>query len=269
MKDPTEIYAGVIFYSHLTAKRKEIAAFMAHNTLILMVNGQLTLETTEHTTTLVKGDMMLVGKNQLATLTKTPSAEGNYETIVIVLQEDLLRTIALEERIEIRQAYNGSPFVLIPPNDFMQGYFQSVIPYVRNPDEKIRAAMGMLKVREGVTLLLHAMPSLRSLLFDFSAAHKIDLKKFMLSHYHYNIPVEKFAQLTGRSLAAFKRDFKKVFNAAPRQWLLEKRLVEARHLIEKKNKKASAIYLGLGFESLSHFSRTFKKMFGKAPSTYS
>ncbi|SFW17141.1 AraC family transcriptional regulator [Chitinophaga sancti] len=266
MKDPTEILTGVIFYSHLTSKRKEVAAFMAHNTLILMVEGQLSIETAGGKTILQKGDIMLVGKNQLATLTKIPSAEGNYETIVIVLQEDLLRTIALEEKIEVREPYTGSPFVLIPPNDFMQGYFQSVLPYVRHPDKKIRASMGMLKVREGVTLLLYAMPSLNSLLFDFSAPYKIDLKKFMLSHYHFNLPVEKFAQLTGRSLAAFKRDFKKVFDAAPRQWLLEKRLVEARHLIEKKNKKPSAIYLDLGFESLSHFSRTFKKMFGKVPS---
>ncbi|WP_286895100.1 helix-turn-helix domain-containing protein, partial [Sphingobacterium sp. UBA6317] len=40
---------------------------------------------------------------------------------------------------------------------------------------------------------------------------------------------------------------------------------EARHLIERKNKKPSAIYLDLGFETLSHFSSAFKKKFGKAP----
>lgn len=268
MKDPTEILSGVIFYAHLSTQKKETGAFLTHNTLILMVSGQLTIETSSQKITLQKGDMMLVGKNQLGQLTKTPSEEGSYESIVIILQEDLLRTIALEEKIEIRQKYSGSPFVMIPPNDFMQGYFQSVIPYVRNPDEKITMAMGMLKVREVVTLLVHAVPALNNLLFDFSAPYKIDLKAFMLHHYHYNVPVEKFAELTGRSLAAFKRDFKKVFDAAPRQWLLEKRLLEARHLIAKKNKKPSAIYLDLGFESLSHFSRTFKKMFGKAPSEY-
>jgi AraC-like DNA-binding protein len=55
---------------------------------------------------------------------------------------------------------------------------------------------------------------------------------------------------------------------APRQWLLDRRLIEARHLIEHKDEKPSAFYLDLGFESLSHFSHTFKKKYGKAPSEW-
>lgn len=95
--------------------------------------------------------------------------------------------------------------------------------------------------------------------------HKIDLEKFMLHNFHFNVPVEKFAQLTGRSLAAFKRDFMKTFGTPPRHWLQNKRLNEAKHLIENKHLTPSAIYLDLGFESLSHFSHSFKKKFGKAP----
>ena len=155
--------------------------------------------------------------------------------------------------------------MLIPGNAFLHGFFQSLIPYVRQPEEKLATALGMLKVKEVVQLLLHAMPELKGFLFDFSEAYKIDLEKFMLSNFHFNFPVEKFAQLTGRSLAGFKRDFQKTFGSAPRQWLQEKRLTEAQHLIERKHKKPSAIYLDLGFESLSHFSHSFKKKFGKAP----
>ena len=214
------------------------------------------------------GEMLLIGKNQLGEITKTPLPGESYETIIIILQEDLLRKIALEEQIEMQQKYTGPPNILIPTNDYLRGYFQSVIPYVRNPAEKITEAMGLLKVKEGVQLLLHAMPGLSKFLFDFSEPYKIDLEKFMLSHFHFNVPVEKFAQLTGRSLAGFKRDFKKTFDTSPRQWLQEKRLMEARYLIEKKNKKPAAIYLDLGFESLSHFSHSFKKKFGKAPSEW-
>ncbi|SFD16339.1 AraC-type DNA-binding protein [Chitinophaga sp. CF118] len=241
---------------------------MGHNTLVLQVSGLFTLETASQKISMRRGEMLLIGKNQLGQITKTPLPDEDYETIVISLQEDLLRKIALEEQIEIQQKYAGPPNILIPTNDFLRGFFQSVIPYVRNPEEKIPAAMGILKVKEGVKLLLHAMPGLSSFLFDFSEPYKIDLEKFMLRNFHFNVPVEKFAQLTGRSLAGFKRDFKKTFGTPPRQWLKERRLVEARHLIEKKNRKASAIYLDLGFESLSHFSHSFKKRFGKAPSEW-
>jgi AraC-like DNA-binding protein len=259
---------GFIFYGYHSAMRKEKVCFLAHNTLVMQVSGQFTLETSGQTISMKGGEMLLVGKNQLGTITKTPLPGENYETIVITLQEDMLRKIALEEQIEVQQKYTGAPNILIPGNDFLQGYLQSIIPYVRNPSEKLTDAMGILKVKEGVRLLIHTMPVLRQFLFDFSEPYKIDLKQFMISNFHFNVPIEKFAQLTGRSLAGFKRDFKKIFDTSPRQWLQEKRLTEARHLIEKKNRKPSAIYLDLGFESLSHFSTSFKKMFGRAPSEW-
>lgn len=242
--------------------------FLSHNTLVLQVSGHFTLETYSQKISMTGGEMLLIRKNQLGQITKTPLPGEDYETIVISLQEDLLRKIALEEQVDTNQRYTGPANVLIPKNDFLQGYFQSIIPYVRNPEQNITADMGLLKVREAVKLLLYARPDLSKFLFDFSEPYKIDLEKFMLGHFHFNFPVEKFAQLTGRSLAGFKRDFKRTFNAPPRQWLHERRLMEARYLIEKKNKKPSAIYLDLGFESLSHFSHSFKKKFGKAPSEW-
>lgn len=268
MTNPNEIVPGVIFYSYHSTLRKDKVGFMAHTTLVLQVSGEFILETASQRISMRGGEMLLIHKNQLGQITKTPLPGENYETIVITLQEDLLRKIALEEQIDMQQKYVGPPNILIPSNDFLKGYFQSIVPYVRNPAQKLTEEMGMLKVKEGVKLLLHTMPGLRTFLFDFSEPHKIDLEKFMLSNFHFNIPVEKFAQLTGRSLAAFKRDFKKAFDASPRQWLQERRLTEAVYLIEKKHRKPSSIYLDLGFESLSHFSHSFKKRFGKAPSEW-
>ncbi|GAB3781413.1 hypothetical protein GCM10028818_35460 [Spirosoma horti] len=265
MTSPAEILPGVIFYSYHAAERKEKVCVWNHHTLILQVSGQFILETSGQTVSMGAGDMLLIGKNQLGTLTKTPPPGGNYETIVISLQEDLLRKIALEEKLQADQKYIGSPNRLIPSNDFLQGYFHSIVPYARSSGASMTDEMGILKLKEGVKLLLLALPELRHLLFDFSVPYKIDLEKFMLSNFHFNVPIEKFAQLTGRSLAAFKRDFVKTFGAPPRHWLQDKRLSEARHLIETKHQKPSAIYLELGFESISHFSYSFKKKFGMAP----
>jgi AraC family transcriptional regulator, exoenzyme S synthesis regulatory protein ExsA len=265
MKSPTEILPGVIFYSYLSAERKEKVCFWNHHTLVLQVSGQFTMETLGQTVSTTGGEMLLIGKNQAGTLTKTPLPGANYETIVISLQEDLMRKIALEEKIEADGKYIGPANILIPSNDFLQGYFQSIVPYARSSEATMTDKMGILKVKEGVKLLLLAMPALRNFLFDFSEPHKIDLERFMLNNYHFNIPIEKFARLTGRSLAGFKRDFLKTFGVPPRRWLQEKRLNAAKYLIETKHQRPSAIYLDLGFESLSHFSHSFKKKFGKTP----
>jgi AraC-like DNA-binding protein len=265
MTNHQEILPGVIFHAYLSSARKEKVCFWNHHTLVLQVSGEFLLETTAQRVSMQAGEMLLIGKNQLGTITKTPLPGGNYETIIISLQEDLLRKIALEEKIEQGSKYLGPPNILVPPDEFLQGYFQSVIPYARRMSEALTEEMGMLKIKEGVKLLLNALPGLRSFLFDFAEPHKIDLEKFMLSNYHFNLPVGKFAQLTGRSLAGFKRDFQKTFGLPPRQWLQTKRLNEARRLIEEKRQKPSAIYLDLGFESLAHFSASFKKKFGKSP----
>lgn len=262
MKNPTEIITGVLFYSFLSETRKEKVGFFEQSALILLVSGNFKLETATEKIALKQGEMLLLRKNQLGELTKIPTENGGYQSIVIFLKEDLLRKIALEEKIATVRKYTGPQNFVIPRNDFLLGFFQSVLPYVKT-ENVIPDALGILKVREAVQLLLHTIPELTEFLFDFSEPHKIDLEKFMVNNYHFNVPVEKFAQLTGRSLASFKRDFQKVFGMPPRQWLQDRRLKEARHLIE--NKKPSSIYLDLGFESLSHFSHAFKKKFGKAP----
>ena len=265
MESPSEILPGVIFYSYLSSERKEKACIWNHHTLVLQISGQMVLETSEQYLTISAGEVLLIHKNQLGTLIKTPEPGGQYETVVISLQEDLIRKIILEEKIEAYGKYFGLPNLIIPSDDFLNGYFQSIIPYARNSGAEMTDEMGLLKVKEGIKLMLMAVPELRNFLFDFSEPYKIDLEKFMLSNYHFNIPVEEFSKLTGRSLSGFKRDFQKTFGMPPRKWLQEKRLNEAKHLIESKNKRPSSIYLDLGFESLSHFSQAFKKRFGKAP----
>ena len=123
-----------------------------------------------------QGQMLLIRKNQLGELTKTPLDGKDYQTIVICLKEELLRQIALEQQLEPDKKYSGPPNIIVPGNDFLHAFFQSIIPYVRHSNEKITDAVGMLKIKEVVLLLLHTMPELKDYLFDFSEPYKIDLE---------------------------------------------------------------------------------------------
>ena len=88
----------------------------------------------------------------------------------------------------------------------------------------------------------------------------------MNKNFHFKVELNRFAYLTGRSLATFKRDFEKLFHITPSRWLLQKRLQEAYYQIKEKGKAPSDVYMDLGFEDLSHFSFAFKKQYGLAPS---
>jgi AraC-like DNA-binding protein len=88
----------------------------------------------------------------------------------------------------------------------------------------------------------------------------------MIHVVEHNYAVSELAKLTGRSLSAFKRDFYQAFATTPHQWLLGKKIDQARHLLDVEKMKASQIYYMLGFNELSHFSAAFKKITGVAPS---
>jgi len=208
--------------------------------------------------------MLLVRKYQFVKVTKAPVDNENQKAILFILKDDILRKYAIENQIETDEKFQGHSNIRIFENAFLEGFFNSLIPYYQS-NRQISTQLCILKVKEAVELLLQTKPGLKNFLFDFSEPHKIDLEKVMLSNYKFNVPIEDFAKLTGRSLAAFKRDFQRQFGLPPRQWLRSKRLTEAHHQIETNKKKPSSIYLELGFESLAHFSYSFKKQFGYAP----
>ena len=87
----------------------------------------------------------------------------------------------------------------------------------------------------------------------------------MQNNFMFNMPLEKFAYLTGRSLTTFKRDFQKLYNQSPQRWLTRRRLELAYYQLVEKKRKPVEVYLETGFENLSHFSFAFKKHFGYSP----
>jgi AraC-like DNA-binding protein len=144
-------------------------------------------------------------------------------------------------------------------------YMASIVPYLHAEGINTDMLAG-LKAKEAILLLLRLDPQLKNLLFDFSEPGKIDLEAYMNKHFNFNVEMKRFAYLTGRSLATFKRDFEKIFHTSPNRWLQQKRLNEAYYLIREKGKKPSEVYLEVGFEDFSHFSYAFKKAFGTPPS---
>ena len=50
---------------------------------------------------------------------------------------------------------------------------------------------------------------MQEILFDFAEPGKPDLQEFMLRNYMFNIPITKFAGLTGRSFVYLSKGFQK------------------------------------------------------------
>lgn len=226
--------------------------------------GETHVETADKSVVYKEGSIILARKNQLLRSTKIPGKTGEFKSVAILLNETILRKYVTEHKITEQERYTGESILEIKPDPFFKGYFASLLPYAESSSKKGNP-LSDLKIYEAIELLIGQNPKLTSFLFYFGEPYKIDLEQFMVQNYKFNVPIEKFAMLTGRSIAAFKRDFKATFNQSPRQWLQEQRLSEAYRLIAKKRQKPADIYLDIGFENLSHFYFSFKQKYGVTP----
>jgi AraC-like DNA-binding protein len=213
--------------------------------------------------TLKSGEYSLVCKNRLARYNK--ERENNeFEKVVIIFDEKFLRMFQEKHKTRATKFKPTEAFLPLNENELIPSFIRSLMPYY-NGARKINETFADIKREELLIILLQSQPELSGVFFDFGIPEKINLEAFMNRNYKFNVSIQRFAYMTGRSLSAFKRDFQTTFNATPNHWLVQKRLQEAYFLIDKKNKKPSEIYLDLGFEDLSHFSFAFKKRFGLAP----
>jgi AraC-like DNA-binding protein len=210
--------------------------------------------------TLKSGEYCIVRKNRLVRYNKQKEND-EFEKVVIIFDEAFLKKFQEKHPSPISKLKPEEAFLLLNDNKLIPDFICSLTPYY-NAAGKIDEAFIDVKREELLVILLRAQPELVNVFFDFGMPEKINIEVFMNRNYRFNVSVKRFAYLTGRSLSAFKRDFKEIFNEAPNRWLIQKRLQEAHFLIDNECKKPSKIYLELGFEDLSHFSFAFKKLFG-------
>ncbi len=259
-----------IAYSCYYNQNREGEQFSAEHVLSFQISGTLTVNTLNKEYIFKEGDFRFIKRNQLIKFLKQPTAENAFKSVSIYLDQNTLRNYSIQYNIEksISKNTEKEAVLYIKENPLLKSFMDSLLPYLKE-DQGINQELQTLKLHEVITILLQCKPELKEILFDFNEPGKIDLEVFMKKNFLFNVDLNRFAYLTGRSLATFKRDFQKIFNNSPSRWLQQKRLEEAYFLIKEKNRRPSEVYLETGFEDLSHFSFAFKNKYGVSPSKLS
>lgn len=250
-----------IAYSCYVTKSREGEQFIPDHVFSYQVSGTMIITDGTNEYPFAPGTFRFGRRNQLVKFIKVPPEGGEFRSLSVRFEQPFLRNLMMEAGYEPVTHKNDGMVPDLKPNPWFKSYFDSLMPYAEIDDKELIG----LKLKEAALMLLKTNPEVKDILFDFSEPGKIDLEAFMNKNFHFNVRLDRFAHLTGRSLATFKRDFEKLFHQTPSRWLQQRRLQEAHYLIKEKGKTASDIYLDLGFEDLSHFSFAFKKQYGLAP----
>ena len=237
--------------------------FIPEHFFLYLVEGNMTAYDGNREYRIQSGDSGIARRNHLAKYNKQ-KVSGQFEKVVVIFDQDFLKSFNESHRFPAAKPFTDDALVQLDKNPMVDGFVRSLTLYL-NENGNIQQDFLDVKRSELLLILLKLKPELAGIFFDFGQPEKLDLEAFMNKHYKFNVSIERFAYMTGRSLSAFKRDFAKTFNDTPSRWLVQKRLNEAHFLIQKKGRLPSDVYLELGFEDLSHFSFAFKKAFGRTP----
>lgn len=259
-------YSGIFLSCFADYSEKCIHSTPEH-VLVYLYAGEQVIEDRNKTITLRAGECAFIRRDHRINMYKNSKGEELYKGISLTFKRNVLRDFYSrmnKSKIPDDVKISDQTVFKLEPSPAIESLFQSLTPYF-NSNIKPTEGVTHLKLLEGIDALLNSNEQLYPILFDFAEPWKIDLPEFLNNHYMEDLSMEQIASFTGRSLATFKRDFKKISNLTPQKWLIKKRLEMAYIKIKEEKRKVQDVYLEVGFKNPSHFSTAFKKQYGIPP----
>lgn len=231
----------------------------AHAELFYATQGRGSLQIADATIPLRAGDCFLINPYVMHTELSDPSEPLEY--IVIGLNrvvfngpdEDHLRYVLLDDRANQR--------VLLP-------YFEDILREFSSeqPDylEVCASILDVLLLKIG----RHTRMDVSSADMARISSECAEAKRLIDEHFQEEITLDWLAQQAGISKYYLSRTFHGYFSVSPMQYLCQRRIHEARHLLTTTDHSQDDIAGLCGFSSSSYFSQAFKRVAGLNPSEY-
>jgi AraC-like DNA-binding protein len=252
-----------VVLSCLSEKYLRNEVMLNDHCFVRIISGEIKIVLSDTSQIFGPGDTLLFPRRQLSTVIQYPKDNKPYQCVLMILKRERLKDYYSRNRTDENTEFSTA-LRSYERHPLFESYFGSLLPYFDLQNELPEKLLA-IKMEEALTILRTIDGSVDAVLADFTEPGKIDLADFMEQNYRYNMPLEKFSYLTGRSLTTFKRDFNHIYGDTPQRWLTKKRLKLAHYMLSESKQKPVEIYREVGFENLSHFSYAFKKQFGYPP----
>lgn len=237
--------------------------YITEHVVCHVISGEMRVTEYNKQTIYGAGNTFLLRRNGLIKCERKPGEHpGQFKVIFIVLRKEFLEHFSLLHETKSDRYIEAKPQVLLLKNTpSIIGLFNSLVPYLEAHTIP-SLAITENKLHELLICLYEQSLGIDDWLFDQVETGTLDLAEFMERNFMFNVPISKFAELSGRSVWTFQRHFLKIFGLRAGTWLLQRRLQAAHEMLLNSDRKPSQIYIEIGFEDFSHFSKSFKKFYG-------
>lgn len=216
------------------------------------------------TITLTDGDLIAVPKG-VRLQSDFVSQDGPLQAILIFCSDHFLRKLVEHRAL----AEMGTP----PKSEYIAAH-PSLTAFMEN----------MIHIYEPLSVneeLVHS--KMTELMFLLDTLHQGDflgalyvpdtnrprsIQNVMRLYKGQNFSSKEIAELSGRSIASFNRDFRKTYGTSYTQWKIGQKLERSCEMLEHTEKSITEIAFENGYESVSYFIEQFGKAYGTSPFKY-
>ncbi|MCP2029719.1 AraC-like DNA-binding protein [Flavobacterium sp. HSC-32F16] len=198
---------------------------------------------------------------------------SNCEIVIITFYPEILKKIYDKEFPLLLQKPNNVVSNKSSEkinNDFLiQKYIEGLLFYFENPS-LINEDILVLKVKEIILLLSQTQnsESVRLILSQLFSPSTFSFKQIIEANLLSQLTIEELAHTCNLSVSSFKREFAKIYNDTPANYIKAKKLEKAAELLELSDKRISTIAFDCGFNDLANFTKSFTRQYNTSPTNY-
>ena len=195
--------------------------------------------------------------------------DSDFCMLAFFISDDIIKNAITEISGSIQVAEsvkNEFQMAYIKNDPLLDIYFQGMLHHFRNVSQPIDTLLD-IKFKELIIQLISSNknPEITKYFIELSHKNHQSIPFVMEQNFSFNLSLEEFAKLSGKSLSTFKREFQEYYSTTPGKWLIDKRLQKASLLLNDEALNISQVAYQSGFKDNSHFGRVFKDKFGYTP----
>lgn len=204
---------------------------------------------------------------------RDPILRNNNEVVIVHFHPSILKKIYDRELPLLLQ----SPKNIVSNkstekinNDFLiQKYIEGLLFYFENPS-LVNEDVLVLKLKEIMLLLSQTrnVEAIQVILSQIFSPATYTFKQVIEAHLFSQLTIEELAQQNNLSVSSFKREFAKLYNDTPANYIKNKKLEKAAQLLLISGERITAIAFECGFNDLASFTKSFQDKYNTTPTNY-
>lgn len=201
------------------------------------------------------------------------NSKGNCEIVIVTFHPDIVKKIYERELPVLFQtpknAVSGKSGEKINNDFLIHKYIEGLLFYFENPS-LVNEDILILKCKE-IILLLSQTRNAEAVQIIFSQLFSpttYTFKQITEAHLFSQLTIEELAQHHNLSVSSFKREFAKLYNDTPANYIKNKKLEKAAELLLISNERITDIAFDCGFNDLANFTKSFSEKYNTTPTNY-